>query len=139
MELTEATQAEPAKREMPAVPDTLKARTTALQARFADKAEYARTGWVVTVPDGDDLHERLSDPLYWMYCASKFNVGDRLEIRNESFTHWGDYLVTAVDHIAMSVDIQCIKAIKIQQPEQIDHGTKFYSTAHEGLTDQSLT
>lgn len=70
-------------------------KTVALHATRFKSAEYERNLWVIT-PESGVSFEDLSSPRYWANVAMNLKPYDKIEVRADDGSYYGELLVTYV-------------------------------------------
>lgn len=102
-------------------------------ARFKE-ACYVRNDFVATVENNVSLEQMLV-PGFWNGISRQLNIGDKIEVRNDSLTLFAILVCVAVDHISSHVEVRELIS-KTSMPAIVESQVRGdYTVSYSGLTD----
>jgi hypothetical protein len=112
-------------------------RQVADPKRFAD-AEYVRSVRHYTMTPGQTIDD-VKSPGFFKSLATKFNLGDHLEVRSSDLTLWSLLMVVASDHIAAHVEFRTLIETRVAPADRNDFDSDAYSIVDSGDVMKRLT
>ncbi|MDA9482961.1 hypothetical protein XI07_13160 [Bradyrhizobium sp. CCBAU 11445] len=94
-------------------------------------ASFARNEWSYTMNPGETITDVKSDG-FFKGLASKFTMGDLVEVRSADLTFWSLLMVVASDHVAARVELRTLIETEVEAAETKDFEADGYTIENTG-------